>query len=117
MNVQDKVVDISFRRRDQLKPDSIWDVLSNVIQSNARFRLTGRLEVYLDHVRIRVGNGKLADKIKGRSLVVLSAIKKSILGVKAAFLCLAHALIIVTAQVNGDPKYALYRQGKCIKNC
>ena len=33
----------------------------------------------------------------------------------AAFLCLAHALIIAKAQVNCDPKYALYRQGKCIK--
>jgi len=35
--------------------------------------------------------------------------------VKAAFLCLAHALVIAIAQVNGDRKYALYRQGKCTK--
>jgi hypothetical protein len=113
-NVQDKVVDISFRRRDQLKPDLIWAVLSNVIQSNAMFGLTDRLEVHLDQVRIPVGNGKLAEKTKGRSLDVLSAIKKSIVAVKAAFLCLPHALIIAIAQVNGDPKYAIYRQGKCI---
>jgi len=77
-NVQDKVVDISFRRRDQLKPDLIWAVLSNVIQSNAMFGLTDRLEVHLDQVRIPVGNGKLAEKTKGRSLDILSAIKKSI---------------------------------------
>jgi hypothetical protein len=34
--------------------------------------------------------------------------------VKAAFLCLAHALIIAIVHVNGDPKYASYRQGRCI---
>jgi hypothetical protein len=45
----------------------------------------------------------------------LSAIKRSIVVVKAAFLCLAQALIIVMARVNGDPKYALYRDGKCLK--
>jgi len=28
---------------------------------------------------------------------------------------LAHALISAMARVNGDRKYALYRQGKCIK--
>ena len=56
------MVGLSFRRRDQLKPDLISDVLSKVIQSNARFGLTDRLEVHLDHVRIPVGNGKLALK-------------------------------------------------------
>ena len=34
-NVQDKVVGISFRRRDQLKPDVVWDVLGKVVHSNA----------------------------------------------------------------------------------
>jgi len=66
-NVQDKVVGISFRRRDQMKHDLIWSVLSKVIQSNARFGLTNRLEAHLDHVRIPVGNGKLAEKTKVRS--------------------------------------------------
>jgi hypothetical protein len=85
-NVQDKVVGISLRRRDQLKPDVVWAVLGKVIQSNARFCLSDRLEVHLDHVRMPVGNGKRAEKKKGRSLDVLSAIKRSIV-VKAAFLC------------------------------
>jgi hypothetical protein len=44
-------------------------------------------------------------------LDVLSAIKKSIVTVKAAVLCLAHALIIAIARVNNDPKYASYRDG------
>ena len=38
-NVQDKVVAISLRRRNQLKPDMVWGVLGKVIQSNARFGL------------------------------------------------------------------------------
>ena len=99
-----------------MKPDLIWAVLSKVIQSNARFGLTGRLEVHLDHVRIPLDNGKSAEKTKERSLDVLSSIKRSIVAVKAIFLCLAHALIITLVQVNVDPKYASYRLGRCIKN-
>jgi len=91
-NVQDRVVGISLRRRDQLKADVVWSVLEKVIQINARFALTDRLEVHLDHVRMPAGNGRV--KTKGRSLDVLNAIKKSIVTVKAAFLCLAHTLII-----------------------
>jgi hypothetical protein len=34
--------------------------------------------------------------------------------VKAAFLCLAHALVIVTARVNNDPNYK-YRIGYGLK--
>jgi hypothetical protein len=83
-NVQNKVVGISLRRRDQLKADLVWSVLGKVIQSNARFALTDRLKVYLDHFRTPVGNGRV--KTKGRSLDVLSAIKKSIVVVNAAFL-------------------------------
>jgi hypothetical protein len=56
-----------------------------------------------------VGNGKTAEKKKGRSLDILSTIKKSIVVIQAAFLCLAHALIIAMAKVNGDPKYKSYR--------
>jgi hypothetical protein len=46
-NLQDKVVGISLRRRDQLKADVVWSVLGKVIESNARFALTDRLEVHL----------------------------------------------------------------------
>jgi len=61
------------------------------------------------------GNGKTAEKTKGRSLDVMSAIKKSIVVVKAKLLCLAHAIIIAMARVNGDPKYASYRDGYGLK--
>ena len=56
----------------------------------------------LEHVRIPVGNGKLAEKSIGRSLDVLSAIRKSIVAVNAA-LCLAHALIIAMVLVMVTP--------------
>jgi hypothetical protein len=94
-NVEDKVLGLSIRSRDHLKPDVVRDVLGEVVQSNARFGLTDRLEVHLDHIRMPVGNGKKAEKTKGRSLNVLSAIKKSIVFVKTTFLSLAHALLLL----------------------
>jgi len=114
-NVQDKVVGISLRRRDQLKADVVWSVLGKVIQSNARFALTDRLEVHLDHVRMPAGNGKMAERTKGRSISVLSAIKGSIVTVKAVFLSLAHALIIAMVKVNDDSKFKSYRNGYGLK--
>jgi len=64
-------------------------VLRGVIQSNARCGMSDRLNIHLDHVRMRVGNGKRAEKSKGRSLDVMNAIKMSIATVKAAVNCLA----------------------------
>ena len=114
-NVQDKVVGISFRRHDQLKPDVLWGVLGKVVESNARFGLSDRLEIHLDHIRMPAGNGKTAEKTKVRFLDVMSTIKKSIVKVKAEFLCMAHALIIAISRVNGDPKYKSYRDGYRLK--
>jgi len=91
----------------------VWSVLGKVIQSNARFALTDRLEVHLDHVRMPAGKGGV--KTKGRSLDLLSAITKSIVVVKAAFLCLAHALIIAMARGNNDSKYVSYGHGWCLE--
>jgi len=68
--VQDKVAGISFRRSDKLKPDLVCEFFSKIIQSNARFGLTDRLEVHLDHVRMPDGNDKRTEKTNGRSLVV-----------------------------------------------
>jgi len=83
----------------------VWFVFGKVIQSNSRFALTDRLEVHLNHVRMPAGNENGGVKAKGRLLDVMSAIKKSIVVVKATFFCLAHALIIAMAGVNGDPKF------------
>jgi hypothetical protein len=63
--VQDKVVSISLRRRNQFKADVVWSVLGKVIQSNARFALTDRLEVHLDGVEMPIGNGTKLRRIKG----------------------------------------------------
>ena len=76
-NVQGKVVGISLRRREELKADVVWSVLGKVIQGNARFALTDRLEVHLDHVRMPAGNGR--ENTKGRSISVLSANKRVLL--------------------------------------
>jgi len=113
-NFQDKVMGISFRSRDQLKPDVVWSVLGKVVQSNALFGLNDRLEVHLEHVRMPAGNGR--EKPKERSLDVMSTIEKSIVFVKAAFLCLANALNIAMSRVNGDTKYTSYRKGRCLKH-
>ena len=93
-------------------PDVVLGVLGKVVQSNARIGFSSRLEVHLDHVRMPVGNGIMAEKTKGRYLDVLSDIKKSNVKVKVAFLCLAHALIIDIIKVNGDPKLNSYRDRK-----
>jgi hypothetical protein len=114
-NLYGKVVGISLRRRDQLKPDVVWSVLGKVIHSNANFALTDRLEVHLDHVGMPDGNYNMVEKTNGRSLGVLSANKKDIVIVKAAFLCLALALITAMASINGDTKYASYRDGNGLK--
>ena len=96
------MVGINLRRRVQFKADVVWGVLGNVMESNARFGLSDRLEVHLDHVRMPAGNGRV--KTKKRSLNVMSAITKGIFAVKAAINCLAYALIFAIARVNGDPK-------------
>ena len=112
-NVEDNVVGITLRHRDQLTPEVICAVLGKVIQSNARFGLSDRLEINLDLVRMPAGNE--AEKTNGRSLTVMSSIKKSIVTVNAALNYLAYALIIAMARVNRDPKYQSYRDGYVLK--
>jgi hypothetical protein len=115
-NVHDKVVGISFRRRDQLKHDDVvWGVLGKVVQCNARFGLCDRLEVHLNNVRMPNGKGKRSQKTKGRSLDVLSAIKWSIVVFQEAIFCLVHALIIAISRVNGNHKQKSYRKSKGLK--
>lgn len=81
------------------------DFLGKVIQSNARLVLRERLEVDLDHARMPVGNGRMAEKTKGRPVDVLSVINKSTVFMTPAFFCLARALITAMARGNDDPKY------------
>ena len=57
--------------------------LGKVVQSNERFRFSFRLAVHLDHVRMPDGKGR--EKTKGRSLVVLSTMRRNIVFEKAVF--------------------------------
>jgi len=60
------------------------------------FGLTDRPYVQLDHVNMPAGNSRAKTKV--RPADILSDIKRTIVLVKAAFLCLAHALIIAIAR-------------------
>jgi hypothetical protein len=62
-----------------------------------------------------VGNGKRAEKMKGRSLEVMSAIKKSIATLKTVVNCLVYALIIAMIRVNGDQNNISYSNGRGIR--
>jgi hypothetical protein len=110
-NAVDKAVWLSFRRCDHLRADVIMELLGKVIQSNARFGLSDRLEIHCDYVTLPSGNGKRALKTKGQTLNKLSHNKKSIVRVKSEVNSLAHALVFAMAQLNGDPDYLSYRDG------
>jgi hypothetical protein len=113
VNVQDKAIGISFRRKDQLSEDVIWSVFEKVAQSNARFNALDKLIIVVHSVKMPVGHGRV--KTKGRQLTDMVHLKSSIIEVKAEQNCLAHALIIAIARVNNDPNYKSYRQGHKIR--
>jgi hypothetical protein len=88
INVQDKAVGLSFRRKDQLTENVIWKVFEKVSQSNGRFNVLDQLIVEVHSVRIPGGFGG-GVKTKGRPLSVMAHLKKSIVEVKAENNCLA----------------------------
>ena len=60
--------------------------------------------MHLGNVRIPVRNGRV--KTKGRSLDLMSAMKRIIVVLTEDFKCLANALIIPMDRVNVDTNYA-----------
>jgi len=52
VNLQDRAIGISFRRRDQLSENVIWSVFEKVVQSNARFNALDNLIVEVHSIRI-----------------------------------------------------------------
>ena len=60
VNLLDKPIGISFRRKDQLSDEVIWSVFSKVAQSNARYNAMDRLIVVIHYVKMPVGFGKRA---------------------------------------------------------
>jgi len=104
------VVGIILSCQFRLKPGVVLGVIWKVIQRNARFVLSDSLEVHLHHVMMPDGKGKMAEKTKGRSLDVISAMKRNTVVVEGAW-----ALFIDMARVNSDPMYTIFRHGKCLK--
>ena len=52
VNLLDKAIGISFRRKDQLSEEVIWSVIRKVAQSNARYNAMDRLIVVVNSVRM-----------------------------------------------------------------
>jgi hypothetical protein len=110
VNVQNKVIGISFRRKDQIMGDVIWSVFEKVAQSNARFNALDKLVVTVHSVKMPIGHGRNATK--GRPLEAMAHLKRSIVEVKAKESCLAHALIIIITKLTNYPNYKAYIQGR-----
>jgi len=109
-NQNDKPIEISFRRNDQLSGEVIWSVFEKVSQSNSRFNALETLVVTVHSVKMPVGFG-YGIKTKGRPLSVMAHLKRSIVEIKATDNCLAHAFIIAIASVEKDSNYDSYRRG------
>jgi len=45
VNVRDKDVGVSFRRKDQITPEMMWLVFERVAQSNARYKALDKIIV------------------------------------------------------------------------
>ena len=115
VNQNDKPIEISFRRKDQLSADVIWSVFEKVSQSNSRFDALDTLVVTVLSVGTPVGFVKSAIKNSGRPLSVMVHPKTSIVDVIAEENCLAQALVISIAKVENYPDYKAYRQGRKIR--
>jgi len=77
VEVKDRAILISFRRKDQITGDVIWSVFEKVAQSNARFNALDTLVMTVHSVRMPAGHGG-DDGIatKGRPLEFMARLKK-----------------------------------------
>jgi len=62
VNLKDKPLGISFRRKEQLSGEVIWSVFEKVIHSNARFNALDTLVVTVHLIKIPVGFGRVTLK-------------------------------------------------------
>ena len=111
VNMRDKAIGISFRRKDQLSTDVILNVWQKVTQSNSRFNALDKLVLEVHSVKMPVAFGGDGRKTKGRSLDASALLKKSIVKVNAERNCLAHALLIAIVKITNDPNCKSYRDG------
>jgi len=111
LNLNDKPLGFSIRRKDQLYGDVIWSVFEKISQSNSRFHALDTLVVTVHSVKIPFGFGKHAMKTMGRPLSLMAHLKKSIVEVIAEEICLAQAVIIAIARLDNDSNYKSHLDG------
>ena len=111
VEVKDRAIGISFRRKDQITRDVIWSVLEKVAQSHARFNALDKLVMTVHSVKMPIGHGCAGIATKSRPFDIMVHLKKSILQVRAKSNCLAQALFIAKSKVDDDPNYNSYRRG------
>jgi len=76
VEVKDRAIGISFRRKDQITGDVIWSVFEKVAQSNARFNALDKLVVTVHSVRMPIGHGGDGIVTMGRPLELMTRLKK-----------------------------------------
>jgi len=109
VNLQDKGIGISFRRKDQITANVIWSVFEKVAQSNASFNVLDKLVMTIHSVKMPIGHRRISTK--GRPLENMVHLKRNIIEDKAEENCLARAVIISIAKLTNDPNYNSYRRG------
>ena len=55
VNIQDKPIGFSFRRKDQISEEVVWSIFEKVVQSNARFNALDSLIVAVHRVAMPTG--------------------------------------------------------------
>ena len=76
VEVKDRAIGISFRRKDQITGDVIWSVFEKVAQSNARFNALDKLVMTVHSVKMPIGHGGAGITTKGRPLDIMVHLKK-----------------------------------------
>jgi len=76
VEVKDRAIGISFRRKDQIMEDVIWSVFEKVAQSNARFNALDTLVMTVHSVKMSIGHGGNGIVTKGRPLELMARLKK-----------------------------------------
>jgi hypothetical protein len=63
-NQPDRLIGLSFRRRDQISRDVLWSVFEKVIQSNAKYQDLDTLTFHIHSVRKPVGLARVRRRRK-----------------------------------------------------
>jgi len=66
VEVKDRAIGISFRRRDQITGDVIWSVFEKVAKSNATFKALDKLVMTVHSVKMPIGMAEESRQTGGR---------------------------------------------------